>query len=806
MQAVDLAKSNSMNPILEEQAHPSASRNLYEAGDALRQHLLGHLCFPNLLALSKASSQWHELILATPMHKLGGNAVRMLLPSGVTSRQSLRRELQERANFLARLRGKSLPGRQGADAPDNAPAEIQRLTFQGGPVENILWSLQADSSQPSQHICIYTVDRGISAAADLPDNDKHEFVLTLLDVPTGQPVNLHATECYSLALATQARAQAAPARPSLQSFTSAMQPGPVRCKKDLGYSASWTADGRHLVVTSNPPYRCLPILPSPSGPPASPMMLANISARSVAAVGNQLARQLVVATEISPKKNMVLWVQESAQRRQNGKPALDDQFAVRLLPSLELQYIVEPPPFLKRRPHSQWRMHDVQWAPDSSKFLIRWVRFQSWAGAPGDDEVSMYCSSELGGLSIHSADDGACLMLTLCGELKQKMERDQGIKCNEVGSAVSWAPCSSYLIWRSSGVGVINMAGRMVWHSSIQQRGYDSLFRSFVGEVDHWISTDARAAATGPFVAVAEVGINTGGWQLSCSLVSILDASDGHTLFQWSPMEGSGLRGFGNFQWAADSSVYLSPVHGIVIMPITLAKGDTCPAIHPPADHMQCAEGISPSSRLHGSMVVGAESLEPAWCRVMLHSSKMDQQSQPYTSYLRMSPCGKVVAVVLQVQQGDTCGYSQACNRKWQLQHWHMSDVAWDDGNTSPAGGNGRCWVEARLCPALLPHKPDMDQLAWHPQYNMCMYACYDCQKGVHLVDARSDCIVKSWTADELAGQSCEPCVGACRGGWRGSDRRLGNGLEWSHDGCKLAISLDQPCVVLDFKGKRRDL
>ena len=136
----------------------------------------------------------------------------------------------------------------------------------------------------------------------------------------------------------------------------------------------------------------------------------------------------------------------------------------------------------------------------------------------------MYRSSELGGLSIHSAGDGACLMLTLCGELKQKMERDQGIKCNEVGSAVSWAPCSSYLIWRSSGVGVINMAGRMVWHSSIQQRGYDSLFRSFVGEVDHCLSTDVRAAATGPFVAVAEVGINTGGWQLSCSLVSILDA------------------------------------------------------------------------------------------------------------------------------------------------------------------------------------------------------------------------------------------------------------------------------------------
>ena len=290
-----------MNSFPDEQ--PSTQRHLHEAGDALRQHLLGHLCFPNLLALSKASSQWHEFILATPVHQLGGHAVRMLLPSGITSRQSLRRELHERANFLARLRGKPLPVRRGADAPDKAPAAIQRLAFQGGSVDKILWSPQTDSKQPSQHVCIYTVDHGISAAADLPDNDKHEFVLTLLDVPTGQPVNLHATACYSLALATQARAQAAPARPSLQSFTSAMQPGPVRCKKDLGYSASWTADGRHLVVTSNPPYRCLPILPSPSGPPASPMMLANISARSVAAVGNQPARQLAVATKKSlPKR------------------------------------------------------------------------------------------------------------------------------------------------------------------------------------------------------------------------------------------------------------------------------------------------------------------------------------------------------------------------------------------------------------------------------------------------------------------------------------------------------------------------
>ena len=177
----------------------------------------------------------------------------------------------------------------------------------------------------------------------------------------------------------------------------------------------------------------------------------------------------------------------------------------------------------------------------------------------------------------------------------------------------------------------------------------------------------------------------------------------------------------------------------------------------------------------------------------------------PYASYLRISPCGKVVAGVLEVQQGDTHGNSQACNSKWQLQHLHMSDLANDDEKPL-AGGNGRCQLKARLCPGFLPHKPDMDQLAWHPQYNMCMYACYDCQKGVHLVDARADCIVKSWTADELAGQSCEPCAGACRGGWRGSDRRLGNGLEWSHDGCKLAVLLDQPCVVLDFKGKPRDL
>ena len=102
----------------------------------------------------------------------------------------------------------------------------------------------------------------------------------------------------------------------------------------------------------------------------------------------------------------------------------------------------------------------------------------------------------------------------------------------------------------------------------------------------------------------------------------------------------------------------------------------------------------------------------------------------------------------------------------------------------------------------LLLHAPDLAWMAWHPQPRTCMYACYDHEKGVHLVDARADVIVKSWTADELMGRSCGPRGNTCTRGQGECDRKLSNGLAWSHDGCRPAVLLDQPCVVLEFEAK----
>ena len=377
-----------MRPFAEEQPHASAQWDLHKAGEAVWQHLLPHLCFSNLLALSRTSSHWHQLILATPVHQLRADAVRVLLPSGMTSCQSLGGTLQERANLMARLRGKLQPSGDAANAPNNTVAFIQHQAFQGQAVGNILWCPQTDISTPSQHIGITNIER-ISAPHDVPEDDKYRLVVTLLDLSRGQPVNLQATGCYRVATESQMSTQAALTGPSWQALAGTVQPGPVQCKSLEDTAASWIADGQHLVVT------LLDVSPlaSPDATSAraaseadlgtdptshldwseDPMILVNIPAGSKAMVCNQHARRYISPGPISPSNDMMIWVQQSPNRMPNSS-ASEDCLAVYQLPSLEMHPMVEPPAFPNHRPDQPRRMRSIVWAPDGSKFAIQWTQ------------------------------------------------------------------------------------------------------------------------------------------------------------------------------------------------------------------------------------------------------------------------------------------------------------------------------------------------------------------------------------------------------------------------------------------------
>ena len=310
-------------------------------------------------------------------------------------------------------------------------------------------------------------------------------------------------------------------------------------------------------------------------------------------------------------------------------------------------------------------------------------------------------------VSVHSTDDGACLFHIWLIQCAEYAEWDRN------GPPFCWDPSSSYLMWDKfdsalgpNTVRLLNMEGQLVWESQSHQRGAQ----------DVSCLTRMAVAKTGPFLAVldewspereGEPDWCEEWWQSMSreSLLSILDASDGHMTFQYSPAQG--VADIGIMKWAAASDMCLLPKSGIVIMALPLAKANDCPADTMGVDCTEEIPSINMSDGSTGTPADDPEPLKPAWCKaILVDADSSFQMKQPCSedkgqrdSNLSMSPCGQVVVGLLEVQQVDSSGTSsQACSSKWQLRHWHMSDAAKDCGNTSPTGGKSRWQVKPRVC------------------------------------------------------------------------------------------------------------
>ncbi len=116
------------------------------------------------------------------------------------------------------------------------------------------------------------------------------------------------------------------------------------------------------------------------------------------------------------------------------------------------------------------------------------------------------------------------------------------------------------------------------------------------------------------------------------------------------------------------------------------------------------------------------------------------------------------------------------------LQHWWLANI----------DGSQQVDVHPQVVQGDVLLEPDIEHLAWHPQPSSLLYAVYDGEGSVHLVDAKRACRIRSWTQAEL-------CT-------RDEDKiSLGEGLpalealRWSPDGCQLAVLLDKAAVVLSF-------
>ena len=118
---------------------PSAAAMLHEAAGAAQEHLLAELNLRTLMALSRTCRAWHHLIATCPFSQLLPSIQHQLLPSGLSAQEPFRDVLQQRADLVARLRGKK---------PLNH--HLQQLAYTGRSMWGLSWSPQSDLSQPSR--------------------------------------------------------------------------------------------------------------------------------------------------------------------------------------------------------------------------------------------------------------------------------------------------------------------------------------------------------------------------------------------------------------------------------------------------------------------------------------------------------------------------------------------------------------------------------------------------------------------------------------------------------------------------------
>ncbi len=800
---------------LSSNSQPCRARSLQQASEALREHLLPHLGFSTLMALSRASSDWHQLISTATLTQLASHANLDLLPHGMSSHQPLREVLQERGSLLSRLRRQHEPGHSiGVDAKHD-PTSMLHSHEQGMCI--LAWSPQPDISQPSQHILISRLQTFVTSASGC---QAYERIASVLDVSTGRPVEFCAARSCIVPVKN-----AASGADASQDFLRQAEPGVGRHPNDMAQHcagndqqklnegqqeaqeqnlaqctsirhatlAAWTADARHVIITLSSPHS------------TGSLMLADTLLKS---------RLMLVPQDyegfppgaISPAGTMIL--SESTR-----PPDFDISLNLYQLPSLQHQFSMGPPDDHCR---GLFERQQFAWSPDGSKLAVWWT-------------CSPFTSSTRDYVTIHLADDGRCLTSTTIlhgsqaddvrstqdsdssdnesynsangsdssendsdssdhisdsSENGETGDEEQSLSVdNDYGfPAIQWDSASSYVLWtHKDAVACIRPAQGQVWQSSCWERHESS---------DQCVRTNVGTAASGHFLLVAD---HPDGF------FTMLDALTGCVMSQWLVhRETKGI------VWAAQSDVCLLPNHSLVLMPAAAA----CAALQ------NGYSKHSPSGMSTGLPVCKPEAsdiiqlTQHSWHMFALAAPALpgsEGTSSPAnfrgneTYTMHISPCGTVVVGVKNKNPGAVGG--QPSGSKATFQHWHLTHVH-KFPRTPLAGGNATLSVRPQECIGLVMPCQRTLHLAWHPQPRACTYACYDCQVGLRLVNAKSDCIVRSWTVLELAEYICEDSAMSARiESLEKKQSRVvpGSALAWSHNGCRLAVLVGKHCAVLHF-------
>ncbi len=774
---------------LSSNGQPCRARSLHcwqQASEALREHLFPHLSLPTLMALSRASSDWHQLISTTPPTQLAGHQRRDLLPHGMISHQPLCEVLQERGSLVARLSHDTVPYQ-------HSESHVQGTCF-------LSWSPQPDISRPSQHILISRpqAERG---------HQEYERDASVLDLLTGRLIEFQAARsCGTSAAHLHAGKDQHKIDESHQQALDRREHRPARCINiRRALFASWAADARHAIITlSNQPTSPHPA--DPSGRAGSHILVDTLL-RTRAMMLTRACERFPRGA-ISPTGNMIL---------STMSPSLGSDICHNIyqLPTLQHRFPVAPPAFPDDSHQTRIKCEQFAWSPDGSKLAVWWMRI-SRAQLASTSSPSVSSLSNC--INIYRADNGKCVSSTkIVPHNRARNSRSTrhadstdssdvngtGDDDDDVFACIEWDPSSSYVLWRRKDrIACIHPAQGQVWQSSRQERDTlgrqsDSIYQDF--------TTTVRSAASGQYLSITDY------LSSRLKLLTMLDALTGRVMSQWdiSPR----IRGM---VWASQSDVCLLPSCSFVLIP---AAGAAAAA----AADVAVADAYQPGMNLEyffwASSPTGSSTRQPActpenfditqhsWHKFALAAPALPgsegtpspantPHNETYT--MQISPCGTVEVGVK--DDGSGANADHPSGGKVILQHWHLPHVR--KCSRTLATGTATIHVRPQECIGLVMPSQRTLHLAWHPQPRACTYACYDYQVGLRLVNARSDCVVRSWTRAELLEYNCEESAKVS--GTKTSERRQlrvepGSALAWSHDGCRLAVLVGKHCAVLQF-------
>ena len=220
--------------------------------------------------------------------------------------------------------------------------------------------------------------------------------------------------------------------------------------------------------------------------------------------------------------------------------------------------------------------------------------------------------------------------------------------------------------------------------------------------------------------------------------ISIINVSLGSLLYCYCSEKEIGMSDHGDVTLSAKGTVCLLHRLGLVLLNVNSpVTPDACQRLAWSQHGLGHAQLPSPGNTSDSETSNNAAT----W--------REDSGEQTCILWLSLSACCSIDAVLK--REGGTEGDNGCLG---PLCHRHLAETGADEQEMQPA-----------VCSGKLPFAIDLASLAWYPRRQAVVYAVYDVGGTVHLIDAKADCLVRSWQCAELLAQNLaddEPLPAGC--------------------------------------------